>query len=131
MLQLKNINEEAHDWLVRIPKSSWCKHVFKYWSKCDVLINNLAESLNSTLLVAREKPIITLVEWIRSYLMNRLSTFRERLDNYHGDIMPKPRKHFNIEVEKSGNWLAKNSNDNIVEVQHTYMPNCYIVDIEK
>lgn len=37
-------------------------------------MNNLSESFNSTILQARDKLILIMSEWIRNYLMNRVST---------------------------------------------------------
>jgi len=65
---------------------------FSHYLKCDILMNNLSESFNSTILVARDKPIITMCEWIRMYLMNRFATLRDKLKNYKGEVMPKPLK---------------------------------------
>jgi len=39
-------------------KEIWYRHAFPYNSKCDVVINNLTESLNNTLLVVRNKQIL-------------------------------------------------------------------------
>ena len=71
MNQLKEVKPQAYEWLLAIPKKHWCKHAFSYYSRCDVLMNNLSESFNATILLAREKPIITMFEWIRTYLMSR------------------------------------------------------------
>src|SRR4051812_11479923 len=42
-------------------KGKWCKHAFPFFSKCDVLMNNLSESFNTTILLQRDKPIITML----------------------------------------------------------------------
>ena len=55
-------------------------------------MNNLSELFNSTILVARDKPVITICEWIRMYLMNRFVTLGDKLKNYKGEVMPKPLK---------------------------------------
>jgi len=62
MEELKKVNQEAAEWLHAIPRNSWCKHAFSEYSRCDVLMNNLSESFNSTILLARDKPIITMME---------------------------------------------------------------------
>ena len=31
MKQIKDINEAAHDWLMAVPKKSWCKHAFSHF----------------------------------------------------------------------------------------------------
>lgn len=45
-----------------IESSSLCKYTFSYKPKCDFLMNNLSEAFNSTVLVLREKPVITMFE---------------------------------------------------------------------
>jgi len=92
MGELRNTNPEAYNWLVAIPRSSWCKHAFNIYLRCDVLMNNLSESFNSTILLARDKPIISIMEWIRSYTMSRFATLREKLNAYSSNVMPKPKK---------------------------------------
>jgi len=68
------------------PTKSWCKHAFNYYSKCDVLVNDLDKSFNATILISRDKPFLTLCGWITNYLMNRISTSRFKLDKCHPTI---------------------------------------------
>ncbi|XP_058742407.1 uncharacterized protein LOC131614886 [Vicia villosa] len=42
MLMIKEAKLEAYEWLEAIPKNKWCKHAFPFFSKCDVLMNNLS-----------------------------------------------------------------------------------------
>jgi len=90
----------AHD-----PKTC-CKHALSYYPKCDVLMNNISKAFSSTILVARDKPILTMAERIRTYLMNKMSTNRVNLESWKYRIMPMPGKILNMEIEKSGGWLA-------------------------
>lgn len=77
MLQIKEVNLNVYEWLEVIPKTKWCKHVFPFFFFiCDVLMNNLSESFNATILLQRDKPIKTMFEWIRNYIMKRFSTLR-------------------------------------------------------
>ena len=63
MTQIKEVNEQAYDWLMNtVDQNAWCKHAFSHYPKCDLLFNNLSVSFNSTILVARDKPIITMFE---------------------------------------------------------------------
>ena len=41
--------------------------------KSDMLVNNLSETFNSHILNARELPVIGMVEWIRQFIMERIS----------------------------------------------------------
>lgn len=106
MEELKKVDVKAWEWLVGHDPKLWCKHAFSYYPKCDVLMNNISEAFNATILLARDKPILTMAEWIRTYLMNRMSKLRNKLSNWQGDIMPMPRKRLNTEIQKSGNWIA-------------------------
>ena len=120
MALIKEVSEEAYDWfMTTIPKNAWCKHAFSHYPKCDLLLNNLSESFNSTILVDRDKPIITLFEWIRPYIMASFVTQKAKLERYKSEIMPKPMKRLNWEIDQSRNWTAMCSSHKILEVTHT------------
>ena len=53
-----------------------------------MLFNNCCESFNNVLVEARGKPIISLMEWIRRYVMQRSASKREGLSNFKGVLMP-------------------------------------------
>lgn len=69
------------------PPSLWYKHAFDGYPKCDTTLNNMCEAFNATILEARDKPIIGMVEWIKVYLMRR-----EQMKNIEGRICPKIQK---------------------------------------
>ena len=129
MMELKDLNEAAYEWLMAIPTKSWCRHAFSYYPKCDVLMNNLSESFNATILLARDKPILTMFEWIRTYIMGRFATLNEKFEQYEGDVMPKPLQRLNREVEKSGYWVAVRSSDTEYEVTHMVSQDRFTVDL--
>lgn len=131
MLELKGVNEQAHDWLAAVPKKSWCKHAFSHYPKCDMLMNNLSEAFNSTILVARDKPIITMCEWIRTYLMERFANLRDKFKRHQGDVMPKPRKRLDREIEMSANWFPSWSREMEFEVTHRLFTEKFIVDLAR
>lgn len=57
-------------------------------NRYNVMTSNIAESWNSVLLEAREYPIMALVEYIRSKLMNWFSEKRTLTDNGGGRLTP-------------------------------------------
>ncbi|RDX91971.1 hypothetical protein CR513_25963, partial [Mucuna pruriens] len=83
----------------------WCNHVFSCYLRYNVPMNNLSKSFNNTILLAIEKFIITMFEWI-TYVMGRFVTLREKCFKYLSSVMPKLRRRLDRKVEKSGNWLA-------------------------
>lgn len=101
-----------------IPTRTWCKHDFTFYPKCDVLMNNLSESFNSTILLARDKPILTMMDWIRTYLMGRFATLREKFHKYRGEVMPKPLRRLAWETDKASHWFPTMSSEWRFEVKH-------------
>lgn len=80
MLQLMEVSLKAYKWLKVIPKQKRCKHGLSFYYKCDALMNNHSESFNANILLQREKPIITMFEWMGNYLIGRFAMLREKVD---------------------------------------------------
>ncbi|XP_058726822.1 uncharacterized protein LOC131598214 [Vicia villosa] len=129
MLNIKEDSNDAFEWLEAIPKAKWCKHAFPLYSKCDVLMNNLSESFNATILLQRDKPIITMFEWIRSYLMGRFATLREKVVGYKGRIMSKPLRRLDREIEESVSWTATYAGQLTFQVTHVMFTDSFVVDL--
>ncbi|XP_059670965.1 uncharacterized protein LOC132316509 [Cornus florida] len=60
-----------------VPARLWSRSRFNDNSRCDLLVNNLCETWNDSIGDARDKPLITMLEWIRGYLMYRFQSKRE------------------------------------------------------
>lgn len=88
-----------------VPTKWLCKHAFSFYTKCDILMNKIVESFNATILVDMDKPILTMCEWIRKYLMNMLATSVPKLEKWQHRVMLMPMKSLNKEVFISGHWL--------------------------
>ncbi|XP_058744588.1 uncharacterized protein LOC131617289 [Vicia villosa] len=131
MNQIKEANPDAYEWMNAIPKNKWCKHAFPFYSKCDVLMNNLSESFNATILMQRDKPILTMFEWIRNYLMGRFATLREKVENYKGVIMSKPLRRLDREIEKSASWLPTYAGRLTFQATHVMFTDSFVVDLAK
>jgi len=129
--EIKKVDHGAWEWLMGHPTKRWCRHAFSYYTKCDVLMNNLSESFHATILVARDKPFLTTCEWIRNYLMNRMSTARVKLDKWQHNIMPMPRKRLDKEVCMSGHWTPIWSIDEEWKVHHSYNGQQFFVKIDQ
>ncbi len=131
MSELKAFDKKAWEWLKDVPTKMWCKHAFSYYPKCDVLMNNLSESFNATILVARDKPILTLCEWIRNYLMNRTSSSVKKLANWPHRILPMPQRRLEKEVSMTGYWQPTWVIDEEFQVAHQFNGQQFIVNTAK
>ncbi|XP_076943352.1 uncharacterized protein LOC143613561 [Bidens hawaiensis] len=74
MNNLKNLNKRCHLWVSKIPPETWSRSHFSGRAMSDVLTNNMCECFNSKLVDGRDKPIITLLEYIREYVMRKIVT---------------------------------------------------------
>ncbi|XP_021849546.1 uncharacterized protein [Spinacia oleracea] len=108
MADIKDLNPEAFGYLNSIPVIHWSRHGFSSGEKSGMLLNNCCESFNHVLKEAREKPILSLMEWIRRYMMKRCCAKREGLKQFVGLIMPSVLKMIERgqkEVDTHGNPL--------------------------
>ncbi|KAG5606178.1 hypothetical protein H5410_027670 [Solanum commersonii] len=62
---MSELGEGIVEALLKYNKEAWCRAFFEEHSKCDVVENNTCETLNSWILGARFKSIITMLEEIR------------------------------------------------------------------
>lgn len=132
MNELKKIDLGAWEWLMAVEPKKWCKHAFTFYSKCDVLMNNISESINATILSARDQPIISMAEWIRHYLMRRMTTSATKLQKWQHNVMPMPRKRLDKEITLAAHWRSTWSGiGEQFQVMHTYNRQQFIVDIAK
>ncbi|XP_062089370.1 uncharacterized protein LOC133795917 [Humulus lupulus] len=103
MRELRETSENAYNWLSLKTPSEWSRSHFSEMVKCDMLLNNLCESFNAAIVDARDKPIITLLEKIRYWLMSRFFNKRESLKKW---IHPVGKRILQV-VEKNKS-IAKN-----------------------
>nr|GLL42247.1 uncharacterized protein LOC109193917 [Ipomoea trifida] len=66
-----------------------CRDFFDSSTKSDMLLNNLCESFNSSILNARDKHNVTMVKCLRIYLMKRMQHNRDKMRNNPIKICPK------------------------------------------
>ena len=76
-------------------------------AKCDMLVNNMSEAFNNVIMDARSKPIISMQEDIRLYIMKRWSKNRSKVQKYEGDICPKIRARLSKESEQTKYWIPR------------------------
>lgn len=100
-------------------------------SKYGVLMDNLSESFNATILLQRYKPIIQMFVWIKNYLMEKFATLWEKVDGYTWHIMTKPLRRFDGEIEKSDSWTSTYSGRLTLQVTHILFTNSFVMDLEK
>ncbi|XP_017416579.1 uncharacterized protein LOC108327380 [Vigna angularis] len=87
-------------------------------SQSDTLVNNMCEGFNSVLVHTRCKPIITMLENIRVYIMKRWATNRKKMALYQGSVCPKVLNKFQKQSWLTRYWLPRWSSHQLFEVLH-------------
>ncbi|KAL4307036.1 hypothetical protein AHAS_Ahas16G0238100 [Arachis hypogaea] len=112
MDKLKQVNHGAWEYLSRFPPETWVKAYFSHAPKVDNLTNNMCEVFNAKIVNYRTKPILTMCEEIRCYLMRRMVNHKRVLDNHTGKLAPFQQKRMERLVNLSTKWMAEWVGDN-------------------
>ncbi|GMP67552.1 hypothetical protein CsSME_00027494 [Camellia sinensis var. sinensis] len=115
------------EWLRETNLALWSRSHFSPRSKCDILVNNLSESFNSYILEARELPIISMFEWIKRKLMQRIQIKKTGIEKYTSKICPNIYDKLEKVKVESRNCFATWCRQLEFEVDHFQMR--YIVDL--
>ncbi|KAG8374595.1 hypothetical protein BUALT_Bualt10G0011700 [Buddleja alternifolia] len=128
MQSLKDVDEVAHQWISEVHPSHWSRSYFRTYPKCDILLNNLCESFNSTLLEARNKPLLNMLERIRIYIHKTLQVRREFTDKWNDAICPKIQTTLEKLKNDTRSCMARYVGGTKFEVKDMYQGQ-YAVDI--
>ncbi|KAG8366649.1 hypothetical protein BUALT_Bualt17G0101600 [Buddleja alternifolia] len=128
MQSLKDLDEAAHQWIGEVHPKHWSRSYFRTYPKCDILLNNICESFNSTLLEARNKPLLNMLERIRIYIQKRLQVRRELTDKWNDAICPKIQTTLEKLKNDTRSCMARYVGGTKFEVKDMYQGQ-YAVDI--
>ncbi|XP_072090662.1 uncharacterized protein [Arachis hypogaea] len=120
MGRVKRINQHAWEYLNKIPPQQWPRSHFSEYPKVDFYTNNNCETFNGKIKKMRGKPIITMLEEVRGYVMRILARNKKALVGYHGRITPVQQSRLEREKKESNYWRPFPSGDedgNVYEVQ--------------
>ncbi|CAL2264889.1 unnamed protein product [Prunus armeniaca] len=118
MRKMLKLSKPAHDWLAEKDPRHWSRAYFKSDSKCDMLMNNLCEAFNCSIMDARDKPVLTMLERIRLYIMLLMAGRRIFCEKWHGQVGPRIRKILEKNKGKAQWCIPKATGQNKFEVMH-------------
>jgi hypothetical protein len=127
MQKMKEIDADAHKWLEQMAPNTWVRSFFSSFPKCDVLLNNNCEVFNSYILEARELPILSMLERIKTQIMTRHYNKQKEAENFVGTTFPKIRKKIAKNAEFANIYYVTPSGQGIFQAHSR--ENTYIVDI--
>ncbi|XP_074297712.1 uncharacterized protein LOC141628472 [Silene latifolia] len=80
----------------------------------------MAETFNSWILEAREKPILTMIEEIRRKVMCRMVEKKTQAAKCKSIITPRVQATINDHMQATRNWKAIEASENVYEVEHVH-----------
>lgn len=98
--------------------SHWSMAHLRITLKCDILMNNLFEAFNKSILDARDKPVLTMLEKIRLYLMLLMASRRVKVDKWHGEVGRRIQRILEKNKENSQWCIPKAAGQNKFQVLH-------------
>ncbi|XP_014503139.1 uncharacterized protein LOC106763464 [Vigna radiata var. radiata] len=132
MMKIKDINLEAFKYLIAIAPRYWSRSRFTSRSQCDTLVNNMCEGFNSVLVHTRTKPIITMLEEIRVYIMKRWAKNKTKMTLYQGSVCPKVLNRFRKQSWLIRYWLPRWSSNQLFEIIHiSQFGEQFVVNLDK
>lgn len=119
MEAIKKFNEKAWEYIRDIGKEHFSRHAFSPKAKTDLVVNNLSEVFNKYIIEARDKPIVTMCEYIRRKVMTRIAEKRDGVANAHWDITPIVAQKLEMEKKYARYCRVYRSGFHLWEVHST------------
>ncbi|XP_025636171.1 uncharacterized protein [Arachis hypogaea] len=103
--KFRRVNEDAWNYLFRFELACWTKSQFSHGPKCDNLTNNMCEVWNAKIVNYRGKPILTMCEELRCYIMRRMTKYKQVLETYVGtELAPVQQKRLDDIIKGVRYW---------------------------
>ncbi|CAI9262730.1 unnamed protein product [Lactuca saligna] len=129
MKEIETLNPEAHQYLMEKDPKTWSRAFFQTGRCCDAVENGFSESFNAVIVDARKKPIITMLEEIRLYMMDRIYNMKLKGQQWGNHICPEIMDKVNLLKKAQRHYQVLPSGLNQFEVRGTI--DAYEVDLER
>ncbi|XP_042056225.1 uncharacterized protein LOC121800790 [Salvia splendens] len=99
------IYPQAHQYLLGVaPKEKWVKAYFSPHVCCDVILNNICETFNSKIAIARELAIVTMLEEIRTSQMEKIQIRGQWIKTYAHAMPPVIKEIVDKYLARASSW---------------------------
>ena len=88
MASINNLSPTTYQYLMSKQPKSWCRAYFKGGYACEAVENGISECFNAIIIEARKKPLITMLEEIRIYIMDRFAHLNKESAKWTSPICP-------------------------------------------
>ncbi|XP_024966158.1 uncharacterized protein LOC112506385 [Cynara cardunculus var. scolymus] len=121
-------NIDAYNHLNERDPNTWCRAFFQPDRACEAVENGICESFNSIIVDARRKPIITMLEEIRIFVMERHYKMLSKAQEWESVVCPAIRKKLTKWGENHRYWYVILSGENVFETRNGF--EAMVVDLD-
>lgn len=151
MTEFSHYDKQACEWLRKIPPQHWARSHFTGTKSCnicdillnnnlyvfvftgraisDILLNNICEVFNSKIIDARDKPIISCLEYIRQYLMKRICNVMKVMGKASGPLTPTATDILEANKSHASQYIAKWNGGDKYQVSGAWLDQ-HVVDVK-
>ncbi|KAL4592185.1 hypothetical protein LXL04_005172 [Taraxacum kok-saghyz] len=121
MERINTINPDAYAHLMAGDQHhTWCRAFFSTGLACEAVENGVAECFNVILIDARKKPLLTMLEEIRLYMMERFYNLKETASKWEGEVCPAAIQKMESFAEDIRTWVVVTSGVNTYEIRNGF-----------
>ncbi|XP_052624931.1 uncharacterized protein LOC111911059 [Lactuca sativa] len=130
MKEIGKLNPQVVVHLMARDPKTWSLAFFRVHNSCESVENGFSESFNSVILDARKKPIISMLEDIRIYVMQRMVTMKLTGQGWNAySVCPNIRIRLNMLQTERRHWHVISCGGMKFEARK--MDKAFTVDVEK
>ncbi|XP_010451291.1 PREDICTED: uncharacterized protein LOC104733413 [Camelina sativa] len=115
MIKLQNYSEIVWRDVVKSKPRTWCRAFYKQGNFCEDVENNSVESFNNSILKARDKAFVPMLETIRRLAMVRIAKRSAESHDHNGRCTPYVSKFLAKEIEKASECQIRRSTNDSYE----------------
>ena len=127
MRQMSTLKPQATQDFQAVRLTKFCRAYISERPKCEVINNNICECFNNYILRATSRPIIDMLEDIRTAIMQRIIEKRELFSDRSDEVCPRARLLLEANKVESKRCNVAHSGDYKFEV--TLSGNRFVVDL--
>ncbi|PKU87576.1 hypothetical protein MA16_Dca025881 [Dendrobium catenatum] len=125
--EIYRISPELHSYLISLT-CKWSKATFSKHIKNHYNTNNMAESFNSWIEEARNKPVVDLIDMIRGMMMEQRAQRKLHSTSWKGPLVPFIEDYIRDVTTKKEHFIIRQSTSTKAEVEGSF--DRHEVDIE-
>ncbi|KAI3674929.1 hypothetical protein L2E82_51805 [Cichorium intybus] len=105
MQKINQISPAAYEHLMGKEPKSWCRAFFGSGLACEAVENGMAECFNAIIMEARKKPLLTMLEEIRLYMMERFFNLKGTAEKWESQVCPGAIKKMEKFAQYIRSWI--------------------------